>query len=130
MDKASGTLITIGIIVVVVLLGGSKAIQIVDAGHVGVATLFGEVREDAYPEGLHFVNPFLKWTLFNARQQTLLETANVPTQDQMQVTMEVSVQYRLIPAMAPQILDKTGTLSKAVTTHLIPKLRSALRESY
>ena len=98
-------------------------------GHVGVATLFGNVMPDGYAQGLHIpVNPLYRWTLFDARQKTHLESANVPTQDQLQTKLDVSVQYRIDGQMAPEILVETGDEFAAVRVHLIPKLRSALRE--
>jgi regulator of protease activity HflC (stomatin/prohibitin superfamily) len=98
-------------------------------GRVGVATLFGNVQQQEYSQGLHIpVNPLYRWVLFDARQQTHKETANVPSQDQLQTKLEVSVQYRIDGSMAPDILQQTGDASAAVRVHLIPKLRSLLRE--
>ena len=57
-----------------------------------------------------------------------METANVPSQDQLQTKLDVSVQYRIDGAMAPNILQETGDANSAVRVHLIPKLRSLLRE--
>lgn len=103
--------------------------QTVPVGHVGVATLFGKAQPEGYPEGLHIpVNPLYKWTMFDARKKTHLETANVPSQDQLQTRLDVSVQYRIDGAMAAKILGATGTAEAAVRVHLIPKLRSLLRE--
>ncbi len=117
------------VVVGLLLLVGSNFYQTVPPGHVGVATLFGNVQQEGYPQGLHIpVNPFYKWTLFDARQQTHSETANVPSQDQLQTKLDVSVQYRLIGSMAPSILQDTGDAASAVRVHLIPKLRSLLRE--
>jgi len=117
------------VVVGLLLLVGSNFYQTVPPGHVGVATLFGSVQPVGYPQGLHIpVNPFYKWTLFDARQQTHSETANVPSQDQLQTKLDVSVQYRLIGSMAPSILEDTGDAANAVRVHLIPKLRSLLRE--
>jgi regulator of protease activity HflC (stomatin/prohibitin superfamily) len=98
-------------------------------GHVGVAALFGQVQIEPYAAGLHFpVNPLYRWYEFDARQKTHKEIANVPSQDQLQTKLEVSVQYRLIGAQAPNILKDTGTAEAAVAVHLIPKLRSLVRE--
>ncbi|MCH7853658.1 MAG: prohibitin family protein [Proteobacteria bacterium] len=117
------------VVVGLLLLVGSNFYQTVPPGHVGVATLFGSVQPVGYPQGLHIpVNPFYQWTLFDARQQTHSETANVPSQDQLQTKLDVSVQYRLIGSMAPSILQDTGDAASAVRVHLIPKLRSLLRE--
>jgi len=120
------------IIIVVVglfVLVGSNFYKTIPPGHVGVATLFGNVRPDGYSQGLHIpVNPLYSWTVFDARQQTHLESANVPSQDQLQTKLDVSVQYRIIGSMAPEILEQTGDVARAVEVHLKPKLRSLLRE--
>lgn len=120
--------ITVVVVGLLILLG-SNFYKTVPPGHVGVATLFGNVQEAGYPQGLHIpVNPLYRWALFDARQQTHLETANVPSQDQLQTKLDVSVQYRIIGSMAPDILEQTGDVAKAVAVHLKPKLRSLLRE--
>jgi regulator of protease activity HflC (stomatin/prohibitin superfamily) len=91
--------------------------------------LFGNVKSEGYPQGLHVpVNPLYRWIVFDARQKTHQETANVPTQDQLQTRLDVSVQYRIDGAMAPVIFEQTGNPEAAVRVHLIPKLRSLLRE--
>jgi len=107
----------------------SNIVKTVPPGQVGVASLFGNVQPDEYTQGLHFpVNPLYRWTLFDAREKTHLETANVPSQDQLQTRLDVSVQYRIDGDMAPAILEDTGDAESAVRVHLIPKLRSLLRE--
>lgn len=121
--------VVFGVGAVFVLFLVSQFVKTIPPGHVGVATLFGSVVEQGYTQGLHIpVNPLYRWTLFDARQKTQDETARVPTQDQLQTDIDVSVQYRIDGSMAPEILEETGTAAAAVTVHLIPKLRSLLRE--
>jgi regulator of protease activity HflC (stomatin/prohibitin superfamily) len=104
-------------------------VKTVPPGRVGVATLFGNVIPEGYTQGIHVpVNPLYSWTMFDAREKTHLETANVPSQDQLQTRLDVSVQYRIDGVMAPRILEETGDAESAVRVHLIPKLRSLLRE--
>jgi len=117
------------VVVGLLILVGSNFYKTIPPGHVGVAALFGNVQQEGFSQGLHIpVNPLYRWTLFDARQQTHMETANVPSQDQLQTKLDVSVQYRLIGSMAPSILEQTGDAAKAVEVHLKPKLRSLLRE--
>jgi regulator of protease activity HflC (stomatin/prohibitin superfamily) len=120
------------IIIAGVALVGMVALQLfkqVPVGHVAVATLFGNAQPDGFEQGMHFpVNPLYRWTMFDARQQTHKEIANVPSQDQLQTKIEVSVQYRIDGAMAPDILEQTGDAAQVVRVHLIPALRSLLRE--
>jgi regulator of protease activity HflC (stomatin/prohibitin superfamily) len=69
-----------------------------------------------------------KVTLFDARQKTHLESMNVPSQDQLSTTFEISMQYRLIKEKAPQMLKETGTPKEVIAVHMIPLLRSQVRE--
>jgi regulator of protease activity HflC (stomatin/prohibitin superfamily) len=108
---------------------GSSLYQKVPAGYVAVATLFGEVQKDPYEEGLHIpVNPFFEWYFYDVRQKSHLEEANVPSQDQLQTKIQVSVQYRIEKDMAPSILKGTGSAADVLKVHIVPKLRSLLRE--
>ena len=127
--KIPKSLIFISVIVVTFMWFGSSLYQKIPAGYVGVATLFGEVQSDPYEEGLHIpVNPFFEWYLYDVRQKSHLEEANVPSQDQLQTKIQVSVQFRLEKDSAPMILKETGTAADVLIVHIVPKLRSLLRE--
>lgn len=122
-------LIVIVVGVAIVVLIGMQFVKTIPPGRVGVATLFGNVIAEGFSQGLHVpVNPLYGWTMFDAREKTHLETANVPSQDQLQTRLDVSVQFRIDGSMAPKILEETGDANAAVNVHLIPKLRSLLRE--
>ena len=127
--EAPRGMVAIIAIVVVSSLVWFFFVKTVPPGRVGVATLFGNVIPEGYTQGIHVpVNPLYSWTMFDAREKTHLETANVPSQDQLQTRLDVSVQYRIDGVMAPRILEETGDAESAVRVHLIPKLRSLLRE--
>ena len=127
--KIPKSLVVIIVIVGIFMWFGSSLYQQVPAGYVGVATLFGEVQSDPYEEGLHIpVNPFYEWFLYDVRQKSHLEEANVPSQDQLQTKIQVSVQFRLMNDMAPKILQETGQAQDVLRVHIVPKLRSLLRE--
>jgi regulator of protease activity HflC (stomatin/prohibitin superfamily) len=121
-------LAAVGVVVLVLLMFGGRFIKTIPPGHVGVAVLFGEVQEPAYPEGLHIVNPLLNWVEFDVRETTLKESAQVPTRDQLQTKVDMSVQFRVDAAMAPSIFKETGDVNRLVAVHLVPVLRSMLRE--
>lgn len=113
----------------VIILIGTRFYKSVPAGHVAVATLFGEVQPEPYQEGLHIpVNPLYEWHLYDVRQKSHKETANVPSQDQLQTRVDVSVQFRLRNEDTPEILKSTGNTDDVIRVHLVPKLRSLLRE--
>jgi regulator of protease activity HflC (stomatin/prohibitin superfamily) len=119
----------VGIVAVLLLFFGQRFVQTVPPGHVAVAILFGKVVEKPYEEGLHIpVNPLYTWEFYDTREKTHKETAQVPTQDQLQTRVDVSVQYQINGAMAPQILQDVGNQQAAISVYLTPKLRSLVRE--
>ncbi len=129
VDNLPRSAIMLAGIAIVALLIWVFFVKTIPPGRVGVATLFGNVQAEGFPQGLHFpVNPFYSWMLYDAREKTHMETASVPSQDQLQTRLDVSVQYRIDGGMAPRILEETGDAAQAVKVHLIPKLRSLLRE--
>lgn len=112
-----------------VLMFGQRFLHSVPAGHVGVAILFGEVQDEAYPEGLHVVNPLLSWKDLDARQDTYQITQlEMPTQDQLLSKVDLSIQWRLDRARAPQIIRDTGDKDRIINVHLKPAARSLVRE--
>jgi regulator of protease activity HflC (stomatin/prohibitin superfamily) len=129
MNKLKTSLGILGLLGLSLVWFASSLYQKVPAGYVGVATLFGEVQEDPYEEGLHIpVNPFYEWYFYDVRQKSHLEEANVPSQDQLQTKIQVSVQFQLSSQNAPKILQETGQAADVLRVHIVPKLRSLLRE--
>ena len=129
MEKLRTILVIVAVIAGIFLWFASSLYQKVPAGYVAVATIFGEVKPVPYEEGLHIpVNPFYDWYFYDVRQKSHLEEANVPSQDQLQTKIQVSVQYRLISDSAPRILQETGQAADVLRVHIVPKLRSLLRE--
>jgi len=129
MNKQAMSLIIGGAVFLLLLSIGSRFWKSVPAGHVAVATLFGDVVDKPFEEGLHIpVNPLYDWHMYDVRQKSHKESAAVPSQDQLQTRLDVSIQYRLIRAQTPKILANTGTLNDVLNVHLVPKLRSILRE--
>ena len=129
MIQIPKSIIAIIVGVFLVFLIAPRFYQSIPAGHVAVATLFGEVQPIHFTEGLKIpVNPLYQWHFYDVRQKTHSETSNVPSQDQLQTRIDVSVQYRLVGHQAPSILKETGTINDVLSVHIVPKLRSQIRE--
>ncbi len=129
-SKGLFSIILTAIIIVVVLLFGSQFFKTVPAGHVSVATLFGKVVDKPFESGLHIpVNPLFQWNDYDIREETITETASVPSQDQLQTQMDVSVKFRIDSSQTPNTLQQFGEKDRVVTMQLIPSLRAALREA-
>ena len=93
----------------------------IDAGHVGVKVLFGSVKKDVLGSGLHFVNPLLVIRPFDVktqnytmsgiqdeREQSGDDAIRVLASDGLEVTIDLTVLYRVVANDAPKLLRETG----------------------
>jgi len=127
--KKVATIVLSGIAVLTVLIFAVMSYKVVDAGEVGVATLFGNVQEESYSEGLHFpVNPFYNWTAYNVREQKLdLSGVPVPTADQQTSKIDLTVIFELTDASCPAARSDVGNGDAVREVKLVPNLRSLVR---
>ncbi|MGC6505437.1 MAG: prohibitin family protein [Coraliomargaritaceae bacterium] len=129
MNKQAFSGAIFGLILIVGAFVSFRSFVSVPAGHVAVATLFGDVREEPYPEGMHVpVNPLYNFIFYDIREKELKESAGVPSQDQLTTSVDVSIKFRINGEDAPRILQETGTFEDAVRVQIQPKLRSVVRE--
>ena len=98
----------------------------VETGHVGVLTLFSRVTGEILPEGLHLINPLKAVNQLSVQTQTLKETATVPSNEGLILSLDTTLQYRLDATKAADVFQKIGRdyVDKVVE----PNLRSAVRE--
>ncbi len=99
-------------------------VKIVPPGRVGVLILFGKVH-DCIPAGLHFVNPLLFMELMNVRTQEIFEHAEAPSKEGLNMVIEVSCLFHLIPAEAPRVFSLIGPNYEQVVVK--PQFRAAIR---
>ncbi len=127
-QKVSTSIFMFLFLVFIGILLATQMVVTVAPGHSAVGSLFGKVDIEPLDEGFHIVNPLKRWTHYDCRQKTHMEVANIPSQDQLSTDVDVSVQYRVDRLRTPAILQDTGTARQTIEVHLIPKLRSILRE--
>ncbi len=108
--------------VLLIILGISTAcVKQIDAGEVGVKKLFGSIQPEVLQSGLHFVNPLLDITRIDVKTQNYTmsgvndegqksgdDAIKVLTSDGLEVTIDLTVLYRVVGADAPKLLRETG----------------------
>lgn len=98
----------------------TKSVKQVDAGEIGVQKLFGEVKPTILTEGLNFINPLMEVIFIDIKTQNYTMTSMgedksgddaipVLTSDGLQVVIDLTALYRLIPSEAPKIIRSIGT---------------------
>jgi len=115
----TGTIIAVVLIVLGVIT--SSFVQI-DAGQVGVKKLFGKVQSSVLNSGLNMVNPLYEIDRMDIKTQNYTmsgindeghksgdDAIKVLTFDGLEVTIDLTVLYRIIPSEAPRLIKETGT---------------------
>ncbi|MBN2105117.1 prohibitin family protein [bacterium] len=123
-DKKS-KLVTGVIIAIFVLISFSQLIRVVPAGHVGVVDIFGKVNDRTLKAGINLVNPFAKVLMFSIKTQEMKENMTVPSEEGLNVGLEISALYHLEPEEAADVYKTVGYNYQDVI--LVPQFRSVVR---
>ena len=139
LSKFSNLLKIIGVLLLLIGVFSSMFKQI-DAGKVGVKSLYGSVQPDVLESGLHVVNPLLDITVFDVQTQNYTMSAvhsegaqegddaiRVLSNDGLEVVLDLTVLYRVIPNEAPKILKGIG---ESYTDKIVrPVTRTRIRDN-
>ena len=108
--------------IVLVALGiMTSCIKQIDAGEIGVKILFGSIQKEVMLSGLHFINPLLDVKKLDVKTQNYTmsgvhdegdkagdDAIKVLTSDGLEVTIDLTVLFRVVSIDAPRLLGETG----------------------
>jgi regulator of protease activity HflC (stomatin/prohibitin superfamily) len=117
--RSIGRLSAIALIIAGILV--SCIIQI-NPGEIGVRILFGNIQKDVLGSGLHFINPLLDIQKLDVKTQNYTmsgvndegdksgdDAIRVLTSDGLEVTIDLTVLYKVVAPDAPKLLRETGS---------------------
>lgn len=117
-----------------------SSVKQIGAGEVGVQSLYGSVSNEVLESGLHLVNPLVEIKIFDKRTQNYTMSAvhdegdkngddaiMVLTADGLEVGIDLTILYSIIPAQTPEILKKIGIDYKNVVVR--PITRTKIRDN-
>jgi regulator of protease activity HflC (stomatin/prohibitin superfamily) len=128
-----------GALVIIAGIGLASVVQI-DPGQVGVQKLFGKVSDRILESGLNIINPLVQVVVFDTRTENYTmsgitdegnktgdDAIRVLTADGLEVVIDLSVLYRVIPNEAPRILKEVGIDYRNVIVR--PICRTKIRDN-
>ena len=107
----------------IILIAGIliKSTVMIDAGQIGVKVLFGKVQNEVLGSGLHLINPLVEVRSLDVKTQNYTmsgsndegaktgdDAIRVLTADGLEVTIDLTVLYKLHPSEAPKLVRETG----------------------
>jgi regulator of protease activity HflC (stomatin/prohibitin superfamily) len=130
---------TIGIIAIILGFSIASVVQ-VEPGQVGVQKLFGKVSDNILESGLNVINPLVQVVMFDIRTENYTmsgvtdegtktgdDAIRVLSADGLEVIVDLTVLYKVIPAEAPRILKEVGTDYRNVLVR--PICRTKIRDN-
>ncbi len=112
----------------------------VEPGMVGVQKLFGKVSDKTLESGLNLVNPLVKVVMFDIRTENYTmsgirdegsqrtdDAIHVLSADGLEVIVDLTVLYKVIPSEAPRILKEIGIDYRNVLVR--PICRTGIRDN-
>jgi len=139
VKEYNGTIRIVGFLVVLVGLGLASVKQI-EPGDVGVQKLFGKVSSNILESGLNVINPLVEVVIFDVRTQNYTmsgvhdegekmgdDAIRVLSADGLEVIIDLTVLYKVIPTEAPRILKEIGTDYR--NTIVRPICRTKIRDN-
>lgn len=128
-----------GLALVVLGLGIACVVQI-EPGEVGVQKLFGKVSDETLESGLNVVNPLVNVVSFDIKTQNYTmsgvhdegekagdDAIRVLSADGLEVVIDLTALYKIVPAEAPRILREIGT--DYINTIVRPICRTKIRDN-
>ncbi|MCP9765309.1 SPFH domain-containing protein [Lacihabitans soyangensis] len=120
LSERAGMIRVIGIVVIIFGIL-SKCVVQVDAGKVGVQSIFGNVKKETLNSGLNFVNPLADIKELDLKTQNYTmsgvhdegskagdDAIKVLSADGLEVTIDLTVLFRIVSAKAPDIYKQIG----------------------
>ncbi len=99
----------------------SSCIKQIDAGYIGVQSLFGKIQPSILNSGLTMINPLMEVKQIDVRTQNYTmsgvhdegdqngdDAIRVLTKDGLEVTIDLSVLYRVNASTAPKLMKEIG----------------------
>ena len=135
-----GNLLRMAGIIVIVLGVFSSLFKQVDAGSVGVQSIYGNVQPEVLTSGLNLMNPLMDVTTLTVQTQNYTMSAiknegdkegddaiRVLSADGLEVVIDLTVLYRILPTDAPKIIK---TIGEDYTNKIVrPIARTRIRDN-
>jgi regulator of protease activity HflC (stomatin/prohibitin superfamily) len=116
------------------LLTVASGVTVISVGEVGVKHFLGSVDPTPLVQGVHLVNPLASIEKMSVREQSFpvdgsVERIEAQTSEQLNVTLEVSLLFRLDGANVPDLYQRLGTEAQIKNRIVLNAVRNGVRDA-
>ncbi len=117
-----------------VLLAVANTVTVISVGEVGIQHFLGNISQTALDQGVHVINPLASVEKMSTREQSFpsdgsVERIDAQTSEQLNVSMEVSLLYRIDPANAPDLYQRIGSEEQIKSRIVMNSVRNGVRDA-
>ena len=113
-------------IIGIIISGGTMCVTSIDAGNIGIKDTFGNVDANVFYPGLVVKSPFMNVVQMNTKTQEFTEIYPTLTNEGLDVSLDLTILYKLSPIEAVNIYKTVGTSYDDIIIR--PQLRSVVRD--
>ncbi len=127
-------LVSYGVMAAGVALLALNSVILIDVGEVGVEHFLGNVNQRPHAQGVHLVNPLASIERMSVREQSFppggdVERIEAQTSEQLNVTLEVSILYRIEGGRSPSLFQELGTERQITNAIVLNSVRNGVRDA-
>ena len=123
-----------GLMVGGVVLALMSAFVVIPVGEVGVQHFIGKVSPRPLGEGIHVINPLASVEKMSVREQSFpaqggVEMIEAQTSEQLNVSLEVSILFKIVQANAPDLYGRIGSEDRIKQSIVLNAVRNGVRDA-
>lgn len=112
----------------------SSGVTVIGVGEVGVKHFLGSIDLVPLEQGVHIINPFASIEKMSVREQAYpadsgVEQIEAQTSEQLNVSLEISILFRLDGANAPDLFQRLGTENQIKRSIVLNAVRNGVRDA-
>ena len=117
-----------------VALAVGNAVTVISVGEVGVVHFLGSIDETPLAAGVHVVNPLADIEKMSVREQSFpsgggVEVIEAQTSEQLNVTLEIAILFKLDGAKAPELYGRLGSEANIKSSIVLNAMRDGVRSA-
>jgi regulator of protease activity HflC (stomatin/prohibitin superfamily) len=112
----------------------SSGVTVIGVGEVGVKHFLGTIDMVPLEQGVHIINPFASIEKMSVREQAYppdsgVEQIEAQTSEQLNVSLEISILFRLDGNNAPDLFQRLGTENQIKRSIVLNAVRNGVRDA-
>lgn len=112
----------------------SSGVTVIGVGEVGVKHFLGKIDTTPLGQGVHLINPLASVEKMSVREQAYppdggVERIEAQTSEQLNISLEISIIFRIDPANAPNLFATIGSENQITRSIVLNAVRNGVRDA-